>query len=71
MTKMIIPCMLLVSLICSGCVSDTLSGYLSVTEKSYTVKSEITDDVWMMLVCTSLYSLSEYSQTTLEYLKEP
>ena len=50
MTKMIISCMVLVSLICSGCVSDTQSDYLPVTEESYMVKSEITDDEWLMML---------------------
>lgn len=50
MTKMIISCMILLSLICSGCVSDTQSDYLSVTEESYMVKSEITDDEWLMML---------------------
>lgn len=47
---MIISCMILLSLICSGCVSDTQSDYLSVTEESYMVKSEITDDEWLMML---------------------
>ena len=42
--------MVLVSLICSGCVSDTQFDYLPVTEESYMVKSEITDDEWLMML---------------------
>lgn len=66
--------MVLVSLVCSGCVSDTQSDYLSVTEESYTVKSEITDDEWLMMlvfVSSPRNDLDAGSVQITKYIVEP